>query len=73
MAPSAKTSMDARSIICDGSGAAFAVIIGDDEASTGEVQLKSLREDGVAQRKLKVDELADAIIDTMIDSEDTGE
>lgn len=57
----------------DGSGAAFAVIIGDDEASTGEVQLKSLREDGVAQRKLKVDELADAIIDTMIDSEDTGE
>ena len=51
----------------DGSAAAFAVIIGDDEASTGEAQLKALRLDGVAQRKLKVDELAEAIIDSMID------
>ncbi|MCK6390818.1 MAG: histidine--tRNA ligase [Azonexus sp.] len=57
----------------DGSGAAFAVIIGDDEASTGEVQLKALREAGGAQRKLKVDELADAIIDSMIDSDEAGE
>ncbi len=51
----------------DSSAAAFAVIIGDDEASTGEAQLKALRLDGVAQRKLKVDELAEAIIDSMID------
>ncbi len=51
----------------DGSGAAFAVIIGDDEASTGEAQLKALRMEGVAQQKLKVDELAEAIIDSMID------
>jgi len=54
----------------DGSGANFAVIIGDDEASTGEVQLKSLRQLGVEQRKLKVDELAEAIIDQIIDSDE---
>ncbi len=54
----------------DGSAASFAVIIGDDEASTGEVQLKALRKEGVEQRKLKVDELAEAIIDQMIDSDE---
>ncbi len=51
----------------DGSGAAFAVIIGDDEALTGEAQLKPLREEGAAQRKLKTDELAEAIIGQLID------
>jgi len=54
----------------DGSGATFAVIIGDDEASTGEVQLKPLREEGAAQLKLKVDDLADAIIGQLIDSDE---
>ncbi|PKO34497.1 MAG: histidine--tRNA ligase [Betaproteobacteria bacterium HGW-Betaproteobacteria-7] len=54
----------------DGSGAAFAVIIGDDEAATGEAQLKYLRAEGVAQKKLKVDELAEAIIDQLIDSDE---
>jgi len=54
----------------DGSGANFAVIIGDDEASTGEVQLKSLRQAGIEQRKVKVDELAEAIIDQIIDSDE---
>lgn len=54
----------------DGSGATFAVIIGDDEASTGEVQLKSLREEGVEQRKMKVDELAEAIIDQLIGADE---
>lgn len=54
----------------DGSGAAFAVIIGDDEASTGEAQLKSLRVAGMEQRKLKVDDLAEAIIDQFIDSDE---
>ncbi|WP_428825151.1 histidine--tRNA ligase [Azonexus sp. IMCC34842] len=54
----------------DGSGAAFAVIIGDDEAATGEAQLKSLREEGVAQQKLKIDDLADAIIGQLIDSDE---
>ena len=54
----------------DGSGAAFAVIIGDDEAATGEAQLKMLREEGVAQRKLKVDDLAEAIIGQLIDSDE---
>ena len=57
----------------DASGAAFAVIIGDDEAVTGEAQLKSLREEGVAQRKLKVDDLASAIFDQLIDSDDEQE
>jgi histidyl-tRNA synthetase len=54
----------------DGSGATFAVVIGDDEASTGEAQLKPLREEGAAQRKLKVDDLADAIIGQLIDSDE---
>jgi histidyl-tRNA synthetase len=54
----------------DGSGATFAVIIGDDEASTGEAQLKPLREEGSAQLKLKVDDLAEAIIGQLIDSDE---
>ena len=57
----------------DGSGAAFAVIIGDDEASTGEAQLKSLRAEGSAQQKLKVDDLAEAIIGQLIDSDADSE
>jgi histidyl-tRNA synthetase len=51
----------------DGSGATFAVIIGDDEAMTGEAQLKPLREEGSAQLKLKIDDLAEAIIGQLID------
>ncbi len=51
----------------DGSGATFAVIIGDDEAQTGEAQLKPLREEGAAQQKLKIDDLAEAIIGQLID------
>ena len=54
----------------DGSGATFAVVIGDDEAATGEAQLKPLREEGGAQLKLKVDDLADAIIGQLIDSDE---
>jgi histidyl-tRNA synthetase len=54
----------------DGSGATFAVIIGDDEAATGEAQLKPLREEGAAQLKLKVDDLAEAIIGQLIDSDE---
>ncbi len=54
----------------DGSGATFAVIIGDDEAATEEAQLKPLREEGAAQLKLKVDDLADAIIGQLIDSDE---
>jgi histidyl-tRNA synthetase len=54
----------------DSSGATFAVIIGDDEAATGEAQLKPLREEGAAQLKLKVDDLADAIIGQLIDSDE---
>ena len=54
----------------DSSGATFAVVIGDDEAATGEAQLKALREEGVEQRKLKVDELAEAIIGQLIDSDE---
>jgi histidyl-tRNA synthetase len=57
----------------DGSGASFAVIIGDDEAATGEAQLKPLREAGSAQLKLKVDDLADAIVGQLIDSDETDE
>jgi histidyl-tRNA synthetase len=54
----------------DGSRATFAVIIGDEEAASGEAQLKSLREAGIEQRKLKVDDLAEAIIGLIIDSDE---
>lgn len=57
----------------DGSGASFAVIIGDDEAMQGEAQLKSLRQVGSAQQKLKVDDLADAIVGQLIDSDEIDE
>ncbi len=52
----------------DGSGAGFAVIIGDDEAATGEAQLKALRDAAWEQRKMNVDALAGAIIDHMVDA-----
>jgi histidyl-tRNA synthetase len=32
--------------------------------------LKSLRQEGIEQRKLKVDDLAEAIIDQIIDSDE---
>ncbi len=54
----------------DGSGAMFAVIIGDDEAATGEAQLKPLRDEGAVQVKMKVDDLAEAIIGQLIDSDE---
>ncbi len=54
----------------DGSGALYAVVIGDDEAATGEVQLKALREEGVAQQRLKAENLAQAIIGQLIDSDE---
>jgi len=54
----------------DASGANFAVIIGDDEAATGEVQLKALRAEGSTQLRVGVDNLAEAIIDQLIDSDE---
>ena len=57
----------------DASGAPFAVVIGDDEAATGEAQLKPLRVGAGEQRKLKVDDLAEAIIGQLIDAETIGE
>jgi histidyl-tRNA synthetase len=57
----------------DASGAAFAVIIGDDEASAGEASLKPLRPLGERpneQRRVGVDRLADEIIDQIMDWED---
>jgi histidyl-tRNA synthetase len=54
----------------DGSGAVFAVVIGDDEAVVDEVQLKPLRSEGAVQQRLKAENLAEAIIDQMIDSDE---
>ena len=54
----------------DASGAPFAVVIGDDEAAGGEAQLKLLRQEGGGQTKMKVDDLAEAIIEQRFDSED---
>jgi histidyl-tRNA synthetase len=57
----------------DASGAVFAVIIGDDEAAAGEVSLKPLRESGDEQKRVKVDDLADAIMNSMLDWDETTE
>ncbi len=57
----------------DGSGAAFAVIIGDDEANAGEVTLKPLRADGEQkneQKRVSVDRVADEIMNSFLDWED---
>ncbi len=57
----------------DASGAAFAVIIGDDEASAGEVTLKPLRaSDGVMnqQKRVSVDRVADEIMNSFLDWEE---
>ncbi len=54
----------------DGSGAAYAVIIGDDEAAAGEVTLKALRsvgEEKPEQLRVKVDDLAQTLMDSIID------
>ncbi len=53
----------------DASGAALAVIIGDDEAAAGEVTLKPLREAG-EQRRVAVDQLAEAIGELLFEWED---
>lgn len=51
----------------DASGAAFAVVIGDDEAAAGTVQLKPLRDEGGAQQCLKAEDLSQAIVDQLLD------
>lgn len=57
----------------DASGAAFAVIIGDDEASAGEVTLKPLRANGEVQneqKRVSVDQVADEIMNSFMDEEE---
>jgi histidyl-tRNA synthetase len=61
----------------DASGAAFAVIIGDDEANAGEVTLKPLRMDGEMQnersgeqKRVSVDSVADEIMNSFMDWEE---
>jgi histidyl-tRNA synthetase len=56
----------------DASQALYAVVIGDDEAAQGVVQLKSLRDDlgqKSGQQAVPVDDVADAIIDRMVDAD----
>jgi len=57
----------------DASGAAFAVIIGDDEAAAGEVTLKPMRANGETQNEQKrvgVDQVADEIMNAFLDWEE---
>ena len=54
----------------DASGAAFAVIIGDEEAEAGEVSLKALRAEGNEQRRVGVDRIADEIMKALFDGDD---
>ncbi len=58
----------------DASGAGFAVIIGDDEASAGEVTLKPLRPNGEQpnqQKRVGVDRVADEIMSSILDWEES--
>jgi histidyl-tRNA synthetase len=64
----------------DASGASHAVIIGDDEAVAGEVTLKALRDSdagsafgkpGGAQRRVPIGALADALMDEIVDWEES--
>jgi histidyl-tRNA synthetase len=55
----------------DASGAAFAVIIGDDEAEAGEVSLKALREGARdEQKRVGIDRIADEITNALLDGDD---
>ncbi len=57
----------------DASGAAFAVIIGDDEANAGEVTLKPLRanEDGAnEQKRVSVDRIGEEIMNAFFDGDE---
>ena len=57
----------------DASGAAYAVIIGDDEASVGEVTLKPLRTDGDKsneQKRVSVDQIAGEIMNSFLNGDD---
>lgn len=57
----------------DLSGAAFAVIIGDDEANAGEVTLKPLRTSGdraTEQKRVSVDLIADEIMNSFLDGDE---
>ncbi|MDR0578209.1 MAG: histidine--tRNA ligase [Candidatus Accumulibacter sp.] len=54
----------------DASGAAFAVIIGDDEAGAGEVTLKALRAEGNEQKRVGLDRVADEIMNAFFDGDD---
>ena len=58
----------------DASGAAFAVIIGDDEANAGEVTLKPLRasEDGQnEQKRVSVDRIGEEIMNAFFDGDES--
>ena len=52
----------------DASGAPFAVIIGDDEAATGDVQLKHLRDEAFGQQRIKAEHIADIITDYLVET-----
>jgi histidyl-tRNA synthetase len=53
----------------DGSGAAVALIIGDDETAANAVTVKSLR-DGIPQQRIDFDQLADHLGDILFPMED---
>jgi histidyl-tRNA synthetase len=57
----------------DASGAAFAVIIGDDEAAANEVSLKPMREEGDGQKRVPLEALADTIMNSMLDWNEENE
>jgi histidyl-tRNA synthetase len=55
----------------DGSGAAIALIIGDDEAASSQVTLKPLRGEA-AQQRVSMEQLPDALADMLYADHDAS-
>ena len=51
----------------DASGAAYAVILGDDEVAERVATVKALRVQGAPQQRVALDDLAEHVLDTLID------
>jgi histidyl-tRNA synthetase len=61
--PSGAGSFKSQMKKADGSGAAFAVIIGDDEIANATAAVKPLREQGAEQANVPFDSVVDYLVD----------
>lgn len=65
-APGAATSFKAQLKRADASGAAFAVIFGEEEVAAATVSVKALRDPDSAQQSVPAEHLTDFVIDAMV-------